>query len=92
MTETTSPTPQQPESTLTELRSMTREQLMKWAVEVLGEKPFRGKQLFSWMYQKQARDFEEMTDLSKRVRTRLPGLAKLSSIKPNEAFPAPTAR
>ena len=33
-----------------------------------GEKPFRGKQIYQWMHVKLARDFGEMTNLSKVLR------------------------
>lgn len=33
-----------------------------------GEKPFRAKQMYEWMHVKLARDFEEMTNLSKAFR------------------------
>jgi 23S rRNA (adenine2503-C2)-methyltransferase len=37
----------------------------------LGEKPFRARQVLQWMYQRGVTDFEDMTDLSKSLRTRL---------------------
>ncbi|MGE4218982.1 MAG: 23S rRNA (adenine(2503)-C(2))-methyltransferase RlmN, partial [Alphaproteobacteria bacterium] len=37
----------------------------------LGEKPFRAKQLHSWLYARGATDFEAMTDLPKALRERL---------------------
>ncbi|MBT4738836.1 MAG: 23S rRNA (adenine(2503)-C(2))-methyltransferase RlmN [Rhodospirillaceae bacterium] len=37
----------------------------------MGEKPYRGTQLFQWIYSKGARTFEDMTDVSKEFRTRL---------------------
>jgi len=36
-----------------------------------GEKPFRARQVFQWLYQKGARDFAEMTNLSQALRERL---------------------
>jgi len=41
------------------------------AVEVLGEKPFRAKQLWNWFYQRYETDFDAMTDLSKDARALL---------------------
>ena len=41
------------------------------AVEALGEKPFRAKQLWHWFYQRYETDFDAMTDLSKDARARL---------------------
>ncbi len=37
----------------------------------LGEKPFRGRQLFKWLYHTRQYDFSLMTDLSKGLRDRL---------------------
>lgn len=34
-----------------------------------GEKPFRAGQVFSWIHKKNAVDFEEMTDISKNLRS-----------------------
>ena len=34
-------------------------------------KPFRAKQVFSWIYQKEATTFEQMSDLSKDLRATL---------------------
>ena len=49
-----------------DLYSKTREELCLLA-EQLGEKPFRGKQLFSWLYG-DAKSFDDMTNLSKDFR------------------------
>lgn len=35
------------------------------------QKPFRAKQIFSWLYQKQVASFEEMSDISKDIRNSL---------------------
>ncbi len=37
----------------------------------LGEKPFRGKQLFKWLYNTRQYDFSLMTDFTKELRARL---------------------
>ena len=37
----------------------------------LGEKPYRGKQIYAWLHERGARDFAEMTDISKSLRDRL---------------------
>jgi 23S rRNA (adenine2503-C2)-methyltransferase len=36
-----------------------------------GEKPFRGRQLAKWLYERLATDFDEMTDLAKGLRAAL---------------------
>jgi 23S rRNA (adenine2503-C2)-methyltransferase len=37
----------------------------------IGEKPFRGKQIWHWIYHRGAKSFAEMTDLGKDLRTKL---------------------
>jgi 23S rRNA (adenine2503-C2)-methyltransferase len=40
-------------------------------IESIGEKKFRAKQLYEWLWQKHAHSFEAMTNLSKEFRARL---------------------
>lgn len=47
----------------------------------LGEKPFRGRQVFKWMHQQGVASFSDMTDISKSLRAQL---AKNACIKPPE--------
>ncbi len=47
----------------------------------LGEKSFRATQLFRWIHQKGATDFEQMTDLAKPLRLKLAATAHLQSLK-----------
>ncbi|MGN7612178.1 23S rRNA (adenine(2503)-C(2))-methyltransferase RlmN [Magnetococcales bacterium HHB-1] len=49
------------------LTDLTREQLLE-QVEKWGERPFRAKQLWSWLYVKLADNFDAMTDLAKDFR------------------------
>ena len=37
----------------------------------IGEKPFRAKQIYSWLHEKLADSFDEMTNLSKALRGKL---------------------
>lgn len=50
-----------------DIKSLTLEEV-KAEVNKMGEKPFRGKQLYEWMHCKLARSFDEMTNLSKEMR------------------------
>ena len=54
-------------NTKKDIKSMDLEEL-KREMEAAGEKTFRAKQLYEWMHQKLARDFGEMTNLSKNLR------------------------
>ena len=38
---------------------------------VMGEKPFRAKQVMRWIHQSGASEFDEMTDLAKSLRQKL---------------------
>lgn len=49
------------------IRELSLEELKAFFVEK-GEKPFRAKQLYEWLWKKSARSFEEMTNLSKAQR------------------------
>ena len=48
--------------------------------EQLGEKRFRATQLFRWIHQKGATDFEQMSDLAKSLRSKLQGVATLTPL------------
>jgi len=53
-----------------DIKSMTLEEV-KALIVAMGEKPFRAKQLYEWMHVKLARNYNEMTNLSKSLRERL---------------------
>ena len=53
-----------------DIKSMTLEELTQ-AVRDMGEPAFRGRQIFTWLHQRGAASFEEMTDLSKALREKL---------------------
>ncbi len=48
--------------------------------EALGEKRFRALQLFRWIHQKGASDFDAMSDLAKSLRTKLAGVAEVRGL------------
>jgi 23S rRNA (adenine2503-C2)-methyltransferase len=49
--------------------------------EGLGEKRFRATQLFRWIHQKGASSFDQMTDLAKSLREKLPASASIDGLK-----------
>ena len=51
----------------TDIKSLNLEQLTEYAVS-LGLKPFNARQIFVWLHQKNAADFDSMTNLSKQAR------------------------
>jgi 23S rRNA (adenine2503-C2)-methyltransferase len=50
-------------------------------IESLGEKSFRARQIFEWIYQKKAKSWDEMTNLSKTFRSDLSQKLTFSSLK-----------
>jgi 23S rRNA (adenine2503-C2)-methyltransferase len=48
--------------------------------EQLGEKKFRATQLFRWIHQKGAADFDQMSDLAKSLREKLAGRAVIQGL------------
>ena len=55
----------------------TLPELTAWMTEELGEPRFRAAQVWQWIWQKGARDFSEMTDVSKACRARLAETARI---------------
>ena len=52
------------------LKNLTLPQLEDFAVSI-GERKFRAKQFFKWMYQKRLNDFSDMTNMPKNLRASL---------------------
>ena len=48
--------------------------------ESLGEKRFRAVQLYRWIHQKGAADFDQMSDLAKSLRSKLAGVAEVRAL------------
>ncbi|MGN0399876.1 MAG: 23S rRNA (adenine(2503)-C(2))-methyltransferase RlmN [Blautia sp.] len=63
-----------------DIKSMSLEELTE-TVQCLGEKSFRGKQLYEWMHKKLADDFNEMTNLPKDFREKLTRETTLTALK-----------
>lgn len=54
---------------------------LKTEMETLGEKSFRAKQMYEWMHVKLARDFNEMTNLSEKLRQKCSELYDYTSLE-----------
>lgn len=63
-----------------DLRSFTLEKLTE-EMKSLGEKPFRAKQIYGWLHQKQVTSFDEMTNISKDLRKKLEENYTLKNLK-----------
>ena len=51
-------------------------------MEQMGEKPFRGAQVYSWLHHRLVTDFDQMTDLSSGLRQRLTKTCTLTGLEP----------
>ncbi len=65
--------------------NLTKTELKK-EIEESGEKPFRAKQIFSWLHARGAESFDDMTDLPKAFRQTLkdgylPGSLEIEAVK-----------
>ena len=63
----------------TDLLGLTEEELMDLA-KAAGEAPFRGKQIFKWL-SRGVRDFDDMTDLSVKLREKLKETACMNGLE-----------
>ena len=64
----------------TELNSLTLEEL-QGLLQQMGEKKFRGKQIFEWIHKKQASSIDDMTNLSKDLRKKLQEGTKICGVR-----------
>ena len=55
---------------MTDIKSMTIDEL-KELMTALGDKPFRAKQIYSWLHEHLVTSYDEMTNLSKSLREKL---------------------
>ncbi|MFN3951690.1 MAG: 23S rRNA (adenine(2503)-C(2))-methyltransferase RlmN [Thermaurantimonas sp.] len=53
-----------------DLRSLSRDKLEQYIL-ALGEKPFRARQIETWLWQKNCTDFDQMSDLPKSLRQKI---------------------
>ena len=63
-----------------DLKALTKEELRAWVQDALGERAFRGDQLFRWIHGRRARAFDVMTDLSRSLRDKLEGIAFIGGL------------
>lgn len=66
------------------LKSLNENELKDFMISI-GEKPFRGSQIFKWIY-KGAENFEDMSDLSKDLRLKLSDKAFVGNLEIYKKF------
>jgi 23S rRNA (adenine2503-C2)-methyltransferase len=67
----------------TNLLGLTRSELEE-VMASIKEKPYRGRQLYKWLYNTRLHDFSLMTDLSKELRGRLAEQFEIRGLEPAE--------
>ena len=67
------------EQTKVALKNMTEDELKEFIVS-LGEKAFRGTQIFSWIY-KGARTFDDMKNIPKSLKEKLQEVSYIGNIE-----------
>lgn len=63
-----------------DLKSLTLSELQA-ELAGMGNKPFRAKQIYEWLHQKLATDFDEMTNLSRPLREQLKERYQLTALR-----------
>lgn len=55
---------------MTDIKSMNMEEL-KALMTALGDKPFRAKQIYSWLHERLVTSYDEMTNIPKSLKEKL---------------------
>ena len=66
-----------------DIKSMTLSELITY-MEGIGEKAFRAKQIYQWIHEKQVDTFDEMTNVSKKLKETLQEQTYLTALKKEE--------
>ena len=66
-----------------DLKSLNYQELQEYTGK-MGEKPFRARQLYQWMHEKLAENFQEMSNLPAAFRGRLEEETTLTVLRPVE--------
>ena len=66
-----------------DLKSMNLAEMTEFIVSI-GEKPFRAKQVYQWIHEKQPDSIDEMTNISKKMRELLADAGYLTTLKKEE--------
>lgn len=63
-----------------DIKSLSYEELLE-TIQGMGEKAFRGKQVYEWLHKKAAMQFDDMTNLSKKLREQLSDQCYIADMK-----------
>ena len=62
-----------------DLKSLNKKELEEVLIS-MGEKAFRGKQIYTWLHQRLVTSFEEMTDISKKLQEKLQETCEITNL------------
>lgn len=68
---------------LPNIRSLSKDELINTLIE-MGEKSFRAKQIYEWIWKKHINHFDEMTNVSKDLRTKIANTFSLRKLSLEE--------
>ncbi|MCI7813461.1 MAG: 23S rRNA (adenine(2503)-C(2))-methyltransferase RlmN [Lachnospiraceae bacterium] len=68
-----------------DFKSMRYDEILR-EMELIGEKPFRGKQIYQWMHEKLVESFDGMSNLSKSLREKLESSYLCEALTPAEVL------
>ncbi len=68
------------ETYLPSIYSLTFDQIKDWLTHE-GEKPFRANQIYEWLYQSRVSTFDEMSNVSKALRTKLASQFSITTLE-----------
>lgn len=63
-----------------DIKSLSYEELLE-TIQGMGEKAFRGKQIYEWLHKKAVMEFEDMTNVSKKLREQLSDQCYITHMK-----------
>ena len=69
----------------TEIKSLNYQEVQELLIQ-MGEKAFRGKQIYQWMHQKLADSFEDMNNIPKALRQKLEEQCSFTCLEPVEVL------
>jgi len=77
-----------PQERKVKLTALTFPLLTEWVVNSAGMKPFRARQLFSWIHLRRVNSFDQMTDISLKARDKLAETCEVTSLKTSDKIAA----